>query len=225
MERRNQERELATKKRGSSFKLFSRSSKNMEEEIKKEFEAKSKPRKIDIKALEESRKEKVKQSSENQQKDFRHLLKRADQPRSKKGAGTKSGEKRQNKGDSDEHPHRSKHLPRNLVRGQLAPTQAAAAELTGSWDYIPSPPSSTVDLLAHQQEERRGGGQERRRVKADYHQDDETTGEEHDDMMASAPMLDLQGMANINTEMDWDENIRTGGRHKINQDFDFETQF
>ncbi len=239
LERREQ-LQAATKRRGSGFKLFSRSSKNMEEEIKREFEAKSKPRKIDVKALEESRKEKAKQSSESQQKDFRHLLKRADQPRSKKGAGTKSGEKRRSKGDSDEQPHKSKHLHSNLekkLRAHPASTQGAA-ELTGSWDYIPSPPSSTVDLLANQQdqqeeeeEEEEGRAQERRRgIQTDfYHQEDEMGSgyeQEADWLVASAPVLDLQGTAGyLEPAMDWDANTRTSGGQKRSQDFDYETQF
>ena len=218
----------------------------MEEEIKKEFEAKSKPKKIDIKALEESRKEKVRQSAEGQQKDFRHLLKRADQPRSKKGAGTKSGEKRRSKSDSDGQSQRSKHLSRSPEKKPHTLSQGAA-ELTGSWDYIPSPPTSTVDLLAsHQQDEERwggggggrtegeggggGGGGERIEVRADYHLENEADGayQQHDssdDIVASAPTLNPQEAANFNPKMDWDSNIRTSGTRRVHQDFDYETQF
>lgn len=210
----------------------------MEEEIKKEFEAKSKPRKIDIKSLEETQREKAKKRSESQQMDFRHLLKQADH---KKGAGAKSGEKRRSKSDSDQ-PHKSRQLSRTPEKkskghGLLSP---GAAELTGSWDYIPSPPSSTVDLLAHKQHpdegwgegseegvaSTRGGSRGKINVTADYHQENDIPHQHNDDVMgSSAPVTNLQDAGSFDPEMDWDSNIRTSGGHKKHQEFDFETQF
>ena len=194
---------------------------------KKELESKSKPRKIEIKAMEESRKEKFRRSSEAQQKDFRHLLKRAgDQPRGKRGSRTKGGEQRRSREDGDKQPHKpSHHQLRSPERkkGQATSVQGAA-ELTGSWDYIPSPPSSTVDLLASAEEE---GGQ-RREVRAYGYSEDERDGEYQNsidvDTVASSPLFDLPKATNSVSGSDT-RTTTTSSEHKTNQDFDFETQF
>ena len=218
LERRKQEKEQAAaaaggKRKKGSFKFFSRSSKNMEEEMKREFEAKSRGRKIDVKALEDSRKDKSRQDRE--QKDFRHLLRRTGQPqpqpqepgRARREGGSvvkrrsdeqispreqkdsrnvlrktdqfreqRSG-KRQSGGDSkrqsegdlkrqsggdgkrrsggdgkdekrDEQPVIKTQQPsRSSRKGKKVERQGS--ELTGSWDFIPSPPTSTVDLIGH----------------------------------------------------------------------------
>ena len=143
IEMRNQEREKATKKKGG-FKIFSRSSKNMEEEVKRELEAKVKSKKIDVKALEESRKNKAKRSLDDKpQMDFRHLLRQTNQSQTKKSP--KSRNKRRSKDETDD--KNLKHDPKAKVKKNTTkPYASSQAELTGSWDYIPSPPTSTIEL-------------------------------------------------------------------------------
>lgn len=184
MERRNQEREQATKKRGT-FKFFSRSSKSFEEEdTKKELEAKTKAKKIDLKALEESRRQKARQSTDKQQKDFRHVLRQTDPSKAKK---TPRSVERDSKGKDET------EVKKNLLKPPLRiedkkkgrGVSSEATELTGSWDYIPSEPSSTVDLLANTLEDHIQSYQvhtspERERVPAshqpmEYYEDSSTT--------------------------------------------------
>ena len=52
---------------------------------------------------------------------------------------------------------KSNPLERHMSKVQssslkLKKKDSQATELTGSWDYIPSPPSSTVDLITDQQD-------------------------------------------------------------------------
>lgn len=163
LERKKQERDQSSKKRGS-FKFFSRSSKSFEEDVKKEFEAKIKTKKIDIKALEESRKEKVRQSSEKQQKDFRHVLRHTDHSKAKKSA-PKSAEKKsptaKNETDTG-HSSIGQQLRVEEKKKGRGISSSGATELTGSWDYIPSEPSSTVDLVANLQEGAEGGSHQQK---------------------------------------------------------------
>lgn len=185
LERKKQEMEQSKRKKGS-FKFFSRSSKNMEEEIRKEFEAKSRAKKIDVQALEESRKVRTRENTEREQKDFRHLLRRTDQPRQtdqpqeRRTRNSGSNKKRRSETDDQQPPtdfrrvqHRADHQPkekrsskRQSGEKKIAATVAEqqvtrhlssrlkrggskkrqGSELTGSWDFIPSPPTSTVNL-------------------------------------------------------------------------------
>ena len=151
LERKKEEREQATKKRGS-FKFFSRSSKSFEEDTKKELEAKVRAKKIDIKALEESRKEKSRQSSEKQQKDFRHVLRHTDHSKVAKKSPERKTTKGMNEVDTG-HSTRQPPRPDGENKKGRHIFSSEATELTGSWDYIPSEPSSTVDLLANAQEQ------------------------------------------------------------------------
>jgi hypothetical protein len=150
LERRKQEREQASKKRGS-FKFFSRSSKSFEEDAKKELEARVKAKKIDIKALEETRREKSKHSPEKQQKDFRHVLRPVNHPKAKKTPENKSPSKSRNEADIGHSTRQQPRVEGKIRSRNIQPSEAT--ELTGSWDYIPSEPSSTVDLLANPQED------------------------------------------------------------------------
>ena len=184
MERKKEEKEKAAKRRGSFGKFFSRSSKSFEEQdTKKELEAKVKAvRRIDVKALEESRKEKAKQSLDKEQKDFRHVLRPTSQSKAKKTAPQQRQspvEMPQAMGKADGHRGGGDSSSGGGGGGGIRPADVAVTrasekkrskkfvsgspELTGSWDYIPSEPTSTVDLTA----ENTGDG--RRTVMAAVH--------------------------------------------------------
>ena len=278
MERRDQEKQKATKKRGG-FKFFSRSSRNLEEEIKKELEEKSRTRKIDVKALEESHKAKSNNNIEKQQNDFRYLLRRTDQPQASKDLkggeveqqrgkddpaknGPKSGGEQQRTKDelSKSNPRERRKSKEKLgskwflkAEGSKKNSHASsqATELTGSWDYIPSPPSSTVDLVADQQDNddhRHEGGsepllfsqersnppreleeeqswQEYQLSNTEYYGTEKEEEGSDDSMMASSPILNLHHSP---VAVEWDEKERIGGGSVIpNEDFlvAFETKF
>lgn len=252
LEMRNREREQAARKKGS-FKFFSRSSnKNLEEDIRKEFEAKSRPRKIDVRALEESRKERAKQHSDDQQRDFRHLLRKTDgdQP----SRGKKTVLKSEGRSVETDRHRVLKHLPRaeDKKKTKIITSQA---ELTGSWDYIPS----EVDLTAgqpkpeshdlHREESQQPRAVARKDLHAEhstefgephtghekesyyeYYQDEEGGEYYHykeasDDMRSSSPLIDLLDPTGPSTEAEseWDRSV--GGQNRLNQEYDFETQF
>lgn len=233
------EKEQITKKKGG-FRLFSRSSKNVEDEMKKELEAKSKSKKIDIKALEESQQAKVMVRTSKPQLDFRHLLRKTEHSKPIRLSGEKrrSGNKPLMPEDSST-PKLLKIESRKISRS----IPSEITELTGSWDYIPSAPTSTVELTANEdneEEESRNTNVasiqvhkaevepsydhqrhhvqyrewDSRQLPYDNAVDDE---DDDDDMMSSPPVLnlDVSGGGGPNST----------GWNKINQDFDFETQF
>ena len=76
MERRLQERNEATKKKGTSFSVFRRTnSKEKEMDLRRELEVRSKSKSIDVVAIERQRDPSV---TKPEQHDFRHLLRQTD---------------------------------------------------------------------------------------------------------------------------------------------------
>lgn len=288
LEMKNQEMEQAKRKKGS-FKFFSRSSKNMEEEIKKELEVKSRARKIDVKALEDSRKERAIEGVERGQKDFRHLLRKTDQPQERKSAKGGSDGKRKDKTDSEQNareqrdfrnvlrrtdqPKEKKNTksnprssgdgvkrtgeteeqitrPRSRVKRGKSNEKTQGSELTGSWDFIPSPPSSTVDLIGYGQEDdtplipspsHEQVPVEQYYIQTQQQEPAQVYGEDSDidgpysdeELEASSPIFDLSSANtySISTGVPgpgsaWEgETIAQTSWNQPQQDFDYETQF
>ena len=76
MERRLQERNEAAKKRGSSLSMFRRTdSKQKDVDLRRELEARSKSKSIDVAAIEKQRDS---LDTKSEQHDFRHLLRQTD---------------------------------------------------------------------------------------------------------------------------------------------------
>ena len=256
------------KKKGG-FKLFSRSSKNMEEDIKKELQAKS-SKKIDINSLEASRKTKVADST--QQQDFRHLLKKKQNPSSptrktfgkvgasedeEKGKSEKRSRSRQpsteirvtpvrqdsRKSKTGEEKEKEKKKvdssSTKFLKVEAKPKGgrilSSAAELTGSWDYIPSAATSAVQLNPPNEEteaEHSRHHTEETEAPVDCVQEDNfyqeawndteqfefESGFDDDDndyVASSPPMIDLQMPPQLQHNQD----------RKYNPEFDFETHF
>lgn len=218
----------------------------MEEEIKRELETKSKSKKIDIKALEESRRTKAMESTTRQQQDFRHLLiatpTRQD---SRKSRSSEEKEKRMSRSRQSS-TESSVKLVKVERKGKSGPILSNATELTGSWDYIPSAPTSTVQLIpededsqsvddvftpgnreefddphhdSHLQEGAWNNPQplhEQQDFENGFNDDDDNL----DDMSASPPLLNLHVPISSNT------NDGDGfSRKPFHQEFDFETNF
>lgn len=224
-----------SKKKGG-FKFFSRSSKNTEEELRRELEEKTKGRRIDMKALEESRREKARQGHEKEQKDFRHLLQRTDQAKPKKSS-VKTGAET----DQQHSSGQNSRLQERKKRGRSMSPQGT--ELTGSWDFIPSAPSSTVDLTPSARKGGKHSPQHQSPVKQhstehhephsqmchqpaepELHYGEEGGGEEEeedcDEMGASSPAFDLSYATGASEELPRETNWG-----QPNQDYDYETQF
>ncbi len=276
IEQKAKEKDQVMKKKGG-FRLFSRSSKNMEDEMKKELQAKS-SKKIDIESLEDSRKAKIKDSS-RQQQDFRHLLKKTNasipnalesrsgnekdkEPENKKEKrkvrsrqSSTEGERVPVKQESKKYrPGREKDKGRNIEKVKTGEVKSksglklssSAAELTGSWDYIPSAPTSTVQLGPTEEDIETGHGYGEEEI-GDYSTDDIQQGawndveqilsevqsgfDDHDyyheedynddddnlgDLLASSP-------PSLNLPLPKSENQAPMATN--NQDFDFETHF
>jgi len=285
MEMKAKEKDQVIKKKGG-FKLFSRSSKSIEEDdMKTELQAKS-SRKIDVNVLEASRQAKV--EDRTQQQDFRHLLKKRNPSSPTRKVFSKSGtsEEEKEKATDKERRSRSKQPATEInvtpvrqdsrksktgvekgkekekkkvessstkhLKVETKPKggrmSSSAAELTGSWDYIPSAATSTVQLNLTEEEietEHHLQNQEETGASVDFQDnfyqeeawndteqfvqefesgfdddDDDGSGSDDDDYMASSPPV-------LNLQMPpQPKHIQERVvRKSINPEFDFETHF
>ena len=112
----------------------------------------TKSKNIDIEGLENSWKTKAMGSTSKLQQDFRHLLKKMEPTR--KETSRLSGEKGRSRNKSfTSEDNNTPKLPKVESRKTNRPIPLEVSELTGSWDYIPSSPTSTVELTMNEEDE------------------------------------------------------------------------